>query len=681
MACSRTDGHTTSAELRHSVVPGSESPGQLGSIPAAPPRRATRSRFLEGEEGFDALTKYVIPEVCAAVGDGLPVRVWIPGCASGEAAYSIAMLVHEQLAAMPYPRPYQIFATDVDTDALQEARQGRYGEAALSVLSPEQREIHFRPDGDGLRVSPALRDACTFAVQDLVRDPPISALDLVVCRNVLGYLQPQERDVALGNLHFALRPGGFLFLGPYDGAFVDSGHFDVVEEACCTFRRRQGVSPLLLWAPAAGAPSAAQDLVAANEELQSVNEELRTTSKELRTSQEQLRSTSRELEAVNTKLVAANDELTTLVGRASQLEMVGVLAGGVAHDFNNLLTALFGFLDLARAGTQPGSSVHDYLDDALAVLERSRALTHQLLTFAKGGKPIKLVVDLKPIVRDAVSFALSGSNVRPRFDLDERLWPCAVDRYQLVQALDNIVLNARQAMSQGGHLFVEARNRELEDAPADGGEVEISIRDTGTGIAPEHLTHIFEPFFSTKRQGSGLGLASVDSIMQSHGGRVEVVSELGKGTTFRMVLPASGEPAAAASLSRPTQAPARPARILVMDDESGVRGVLVATLCRLGHAVGVVDEGSAAVDRYRQAMEVGQPFDAVVLDLTVKGGMGGREAIAKILELDPDATGIVASGYADDPVLSTPADYGFRGRLTKPFTVQEVEQVLADVLA
>jgi CheY-like chemotaxis protein/two-component sensor histidine kinase len=315
---------------------------------------------------------------------------------------------------------------------------------------------------------------------------------------------------------------------------------------------------------------------------------------------------------------------------------------------------------------------------------RARDLTQQLLTFARGGEPIRAAVRLPEIVAEMTRFALHGSKVKAEFDLATDLWPADVDKAQIGRVVHNLVINAVQAMPAGGTVRITGRNvrlAALELPPLrPGAYVHISVTDTGRGIAPEHLERVFEPYFTTKQTGNGLGLATVYSIVRKHKGHIGVESALGHGTTFHVHLPAAehAEPVGAA-MPDAGQAVAR-GRVLFMDDEAPIRKLATALLARLGSDVEAAADGQAAVDRFRAAREAGRPFDVVVMDLTVPGGMGGLEALKRMREIDPQVKAIVSSGYSSDPVLANYRDYGFRGRVAKPYELTEFGRVLREVL-
>ncbi len=378
--------------------------------------------------------------------------------------------------------------------------------------------------------------------------------------------------------------------------------------------------------------------------------------------------------------------------RNQQLEALGVLAGGIAHDFNNILTGVIGNLSLAKLrGPHEDQSLH-YLSKAEKALDRAGALARQLLTFARGGAPVTGPASIVELVREAVPFVLSGSNIRCEFDLPDDLWAVEVDQGQINQVLSNLLINALQAMPEGGVIWIRGRNVKQPDAKstlalgplAPGNYVQLVIEDRGVGIAPRHLRRVFEPYFTTKQNGSGLGLATAYSIMKKHGGTIWVDSQLGVGTTFGLLLPASVHPLEATTekierihLAKPNQAK----RILLMDDEDAVLQVLSEMLDRLGHETVCAADGQQAIELYRDAMQQHQRFDLVVLDLTVPGGIGGREALQQLHALDPEVVAVVSTGYSRDPVMSLYREYGLRGVLPKPYRLSDVVLMLEEVFA
>jgi PAS domain S-box-containing protein len=364
--------------------------------------------------------------------------------------------------------------------------------------------------------------------------------------------------------------------------------------------------------------------------------------------------------------------------KGQKLEALGLLAGGIAHDFNNLLGGIFGYIDLA-AGSAKEQITKDYLSDALETIDRARSLTTQLLTFAKGGAPIKKLERLVPFIAETAKFGLSGSNVSCRFTIPEDLWPCEYDKNQIGQVIDNIVINAQQAMPEGGTIEIEAANLQLATKshavlPA-GNYVRIEIKDHGIGMPFEILSKIFDPFFTTKAKGHGLGLATCYSIVNRHNGCIEVESEPGKGSTFTMYLPAS--PDSITSDSAPIETIHHGSgSILIMDDEKVIRDTISLTLKTMGYDVHCVSNAKEAIEAFEKATRDKNYFTALILDLTIPGGPGGKETIHEIRKCDKNIPAFVASGYADDPVMANPSAYGFSGSICKPFIKSELAHLL-----
>ena len=370
--------------------------------------------------------------------------------------------------------------------------------------------------------------------------------------------------------------------------------------------------------------------------------------------------------------------------RASKMESIGVLAGGIAHDFNNLLAIIMGNLSLAMMDEKISGPVRKWLREAERGTMRAKDLTHQLLTFAKGGEPVRTAVALQDVVREAAQFALHGTAVRCEFEIAPELRPADVDKGQIGQVVQNLVINAVQAMPAGGMIRIRLSNEALERGavatlPA-GNYLRLEVADTGRGIAPEHLARIFEPFFTTKEAGSGLGLATVYSVIQKHRGHITVESKVGAGTTFRIWLPAARiEPADAVKTVSPF-APLH-GRVLFMDDEEPIRAMTQALLERLGLHVKVTRDGAEAVREYANARVSSEPYDVVIFDLTVPGGMGGADAMREILKIDPAAKGIVSSGYSSDPVMANYRAHGFRGSVPKPYRISDFSRTIREVMS
>ncbi|MFO7536117.1 MAG: cache domain-containing protein [Kiritimatiellia bacterium] len=369
-----------------------------------------------------------------------------------------------------------------------------------------------------------------------------------------------------------------------------------------------------------------------------------------------------------------------------KLQSVGTLAGGIAHDFNNILMGVFGNIALAKEDLPKDHPGYVSLEEAEKAMNRAVRLTKQLLTFAKGGEPVKENVSLGALVEEVARFDLSGSNVRLECRPAADLWLAEVDKGQIQQVISNLTINARQAMPEGGRLYIALENALVPEGAvaglAPGKYVRVTLRDEGTGIEHKHLARIFDPYFTTKQSGNGLGLAIAYSVIQKHGGRIGVESELGKGTTFTLYLPASeAQPASQTESPDGKCTPlGRPARILVMDDEETVCALVSRMLARGGYSAATAPDGQQAVTLYKEAMAAGAPFDAVIMDLTIPGGIGGKEAIRLLLAVDPQARVIVSSGYAGDPVMANYADYGFKGIAAKPYTQSELRKVLGQVL-
>jgi PAS domain S-box-containing protein len=383
---------------------------------------------------------------------------------------------------------------------------------------------------------------------------------------------------------------------------------------------------------------------------------------------------------VTEKKKAEHDRLLAeqYLQRAQRLESLGVLAGGIAHDFNNILTSIYGFMELAIDQTRdPG--VAEYLSQATNSMERAKALTQQLLTFSKGGAPVRKLTQIGRLVRETSLFAASGSNVRCNLSVAPDLWSCNVDRNQIAQVIQNLMLNAVQATPMGGEIEVSSRNIALQEKEhpslAPGNYVQISVKDRGIGISEAMLSKIFDPFFTTKTQGHGLGLAISHSIVLRHNGVIEVESELGKGTTFRVTIPAS------LGLSRGDREPSTRTHsgsgtILVMDDEEGIRRLLSRMLRSAGYEVIGVDNGKETIELFVRDTSRKKKFAAVILDLTIPGGIGGKEVAEAIRAVDKDVPLFVASGYAADQIMAHPHDYGFDASISKPFRMGDLMEML-----
>jgi PAS domain S-box-containing protein len=376
--------------------------------------------------------------------------------------------------------------------------------------------------------------------------------------------------------------------------------------------------------------------------------------------------------------------------KSRQLESIAALSGGIAHDYNNLLTAIMGNISLVMTGIPEDDAIYDWLSQAMEAALIAKELTNRLITFSKGGAPQKTTVDIAGLIESATEFALSGSNIIAEFDVPSDLWCADVDRTQIGQAIHNLVINAREAMPEGGTLFVSASNqRSIRDGALarTGRFIVVDIKDTGCGIPPETLDHIFDPYFSTKEMGAqrgmGLGLSIANSIIEKHGGQIMVEAPPHEGARFKVVLPASRSACTAEPVGEapgPPETSVLSGRLLVMDDEEMIRKLAGSMLGQLGFETEFAGTGEAAIAAYEAALQAGRRFDAVILDLTVRGGMGGKEAIRHLRALDPDVKAIVSSGYANDPGVTHFSEFGFCGVVAKPYRIAEIRQKLKSIL-
>lgn len=367
-----------------------------------------------------------------------------------------------------------------------------------------------------------------------------------------------------------------------------------------------------------------------------------------------------------------------------RMESLGILAGGIAHDFNNLLTVILGNISLAKMNGLSQDRNLRLLAEAEKACQQSRDLTMQLLTFAKGGNPIKEVISIVQLLKDTVIFAMRGSNVRHELDLPDDLWMVEADGGHIRQVVNNLVINAQQAMPEGGTVSLRCENKYLtmeEGQPLKTGPyLKITVKDHGVGIPKDQLNRIFDPYFTTKDQGNGLGLATSYSIVKRHGGNISVESEPGLGTAVSVYLPAipgmalSGKQAIEPSL--PNQG-----KILVMDDDTNIREIIGAMLAHLGCESSFAVDGKEAIRIYREASERGEPYDAVIFDLTIPGGVGGKDALAEILKIDPHVKAIVSSGYSNGAIMTDYKKYGFIAVLPKPFCLEELSRIITDTVS
>jgi PAS domain S-box-containing protein len=377
--------------------------------------------------------------------------------------------------------------------------------------------------------------------------------------------------------------------------------------------------------------------------------------------------------------ITEQSKMEDSIANSQRLESLGILAGGIAHDFNNLLSGLFGFISLAKNALEHGDTnkAKEHINRSLTVYERAKGLTQQLLTFSKGGQPVKKNADVAQILKSAAHFALSGSNVKAIFDIAKNLPLCEVDVSQIEQVFDNLLLNAVQAMPLGGTIKIVAKKcHELPVELKAGEYVCVCVVDQGVGIPSQYITKIFDPFFTTKQLGSGLGLATAYSIVKKHDGIITVESEPGKGATFHIYLPvAEGEITEVANAVADVFG--RGERVLVMDDEDFIRDVAVEILTEAGFKPETFIDGESALAAFKKSISDGNPFRFGILDLTIPGGMGGREMASHIRKIYPGFILIASSGYSEDPVMAEPRSFDFSGSLTKPYRREDLMSLLS----
>ncbi|HEX3035879.1 MAG TPA: response regulator [Thermodesulfobacteriota bacterium] len=403
----------------------------------------------------------------------------------------------------------------------------------------------------------------------------------------------------------------------------------------------------------------------------------------------QVQERTAELKKANQALeaeIAERKRMQEELLRTQKLESIGVLAGGIAHDFNNFLTTILGNVSLIRMHTNSEDKMYKRLIEAEKACLRAKDLTGQLLTFSKGGAPVKKIISsIGELVRESAHFALRGSNVGCEFSIAEDLWLAEVDEGQISQVIHNLVINAQQAMPEGGVIRITLENTTQGPThrlslKAEGKYIKITIEDKGIGIPGGYLSKIFDPYFTTKQKGSGLGLTTVYSIVKSHHGYIEVESELQIGTKFYIYLPAISEEQTKNEEENKAKVVKGKGKVLIMDDEELIRDVAGEILGQLGYEVEFAKNGTEAIELYVRARESSKSFNLVIMDLTIPGEMGGKETIEKLKEVDPGIKAIVSSGYFNHPVMAEYKNYGFKGVVTKPYKIEEFSKTVYEVI-
>lgn len=371
------------------------------------------------------------------------------------------------------------------------------------------------------------------------------------------------------------------------------------------------------------------------------------------------------------------------LGKTQKLESLGILAGGIAHDFNNILMSIMGNVSIAKLKAKEDNDISRLLAEAESACIQAKNLTQQLLTFSRGGKPVKRTIFISDLIRDSTRLALSGSKSEATFSIADSLWPVEADPPQIQQVLNNLIINAGQAMPGGGQVKIGARNititKKMGLPLKDGRYIQMTCTDTGVGIPEKFLGRVFDPYFTTKKQGSGLGLATAYSIIKNHGGLITVESKAENGTTFTVYLPAS-EKEVRRERRFEKQISGGEGKILLMDDNPAVRTVAMRMVQELGYEVVGAGDGTEAIVKFREARQEGHPFDAVILDLTIKGGLGGQEALRELKKIDPELKAIVSSGYSTNAAMADYKKFGFRGIIAKPYKLEELSRTLDQVI-
>lgn len=362
--------------------------------------------------------------------------------------------------------------------------------------------------------------------------------------------------------------------------------------------------------------------------------------------------------------------------KMENLESLGLLAGGLAHDFNNFLMIILGNISLIKMNSSKENEIHQLANEVEIASLQAKGLTQQLLAFSKGETPVKETTSIADIITETVSFILRGSNVKYEYEIMEDLWSSEVDRAQISQVINNLIINASQAMPDGGVVKIRAENITINERKY----IKIEVEDHGMGIPEEHFVKMFNPYFTTKEKGNGLGLATVYNIIKKHDGDISVASKVGKGTKFTVFLPANEEKIDQMIYQREISINKYSGKILVMDDDEAIRNLVRNILTVAGYQVAVAVDGEQVIHEYKTAFEQGEVFDAVIMDLTIRGGSGGKEAMDELIKIDPSVKAIVSSGYANDLVLTNYKSYGFKGVAAKPYKIEELLELLGRII-
>lgn len=366
--------------------------------------------------------------------------------------------------------------------------------------------------------------------------------------------------------------------------------------------------------------------------------------------------------------------------QVQKMNAISTLAGGIAHDFNNMLSVITGNLSIALSDLNPKHELFELLSETYDGARKAESLTQQLLTFSKGGEPIKKISNINKLLQESAKFVISGTKTRLIFDLDPQLMPAEIDSGQINQVISNLVINANQAMLDGGTITIQTNNFLLDAqnkfSLPPGRYIKISIIDQGIGIPEKNILHVFEPFYTTKEKGNGLGLAISYSIIKKHGGHMSVSSSYGNGATFNIYLPAS-EKTIIETADNDNFRHQGQGHVLILDDQVSILKMVTKMLKTMGYKTTCTTDGTQTIESYLKAFQSGNKFDLVILDLTIPGGMGGKQTISELLKIDPNVKAVVSSGYANDPIMANYQMFGFWAIVPKPYTKAQLAEILS----